>query len=63
MENNIFANHEMEQAEAGMRDLARLMWTFYTNLGEQGFNNFQALSLTQKYLVSVIRGGMKRDED
>ena len=63
MEKNMFVNHEMEQAEAGIRDLAKLMRSFYNNLADEGFDDPQALTLTRQYLASVIRGGIKRDED
>lgn len=64
-------NHEEElarmraandQIRANMRDLAEMVWAFYSELVERGFERSQALDLCSTWLAEVIQVQGSGDE-
>jgi hypothetical protein len=56
--NNIF--QAMEQAAAMFRDVAPVMWAYYSNLMKQGFTSEQAFELTKEMQKTIFN--QKGDE-
>lgn len=51
---------EMDQAAAGLKEVARNLWTFYTELTEAGFSEDQAMMFAHAFLAGLIAGGRRR---
>lgn len=47
----------LDQASAGLRDLAAMLWSYYTHLLKEGFTDEQAFSLTADYQMHVLEEG------
>lgn len=48
---------EIDQAVAAMGELARALWTFFSDLTEQGFTEAQALRLCAAWLRTMNSSG------
>jgi hypothetical protein len=45
---------ESDQAAAGLQEVARNLWAFFSELLEQGFTADQAMTFTQVFLVGML---------
>lgn len=56
----------IEQAKAGLKDMAALLKSYYDSLIDSGFNSTQALALTIAFqgqmMTSAAASGEKEDE-
>jgi hypothetical protein len=48
---------EMDQAREGLKEYTATLWTFYSELLEQGFTEAQALRLTVQFVKGASAGG------
>lgn len=49
--------HEMDQALAGLADIAKLTRKYHESLVEEGFDNKEALQICAYWSASLVTGG------
>lgn len=48
---------EMDQAKEGVREFAKTLWAFYSELTAQGFSEPAALALAIQFLIESVGQG------
>jgi len=51
--------HELDQMQAAMRDIAKILATYKKQLIDEGFSIMEAMMLVPAYQATLLTGGKK----